>query len=98
MVQLTQSLAADLGPRIRVNIVHPVATETPALRQILDGAPPEMRRSIIDSERLRRSGTPGDIGYSVLYLASPAASWVTGTEMHVDGGPVDENTPMFSDL
>jgi 7-alpha-hydroxysteroid dehydrogenase len=98
LVQLTKSLAADLGPRVRVNIIHPGATETDALRAIFDGAPPEMRQSVIDRARLRRMGTPEDIAHAALYLASPAGSWVTGTELHVNGGAVDEIKPMFADL
>jgi 7-alpha-hydroxysteroid dehydrogenase len=98
LTQLTKSLAADLGPRIRVNIIHPGATETPALRGVLDNAPPEMRQTMIEHTRLRRNGTPEDVAYAALYLASSASSWVTGTELDVSGGPVDEIRPMFPDL
>lgn len=98
LTQMTKSMAADLGPRIRVNIIHPGATETPALRGILDNAPPEMRQSMLEHTRLRRNGTPEDIGYAALYLASPAGSWVTGTEFHVNGGAVDEIKQNFPDL
>jgi 7-alpha-hydroxysteroid dehydrogenase len=98
LTQLTKSLAADLGPRVRVNIIHPGATETPALRGVLDNAPPEMRLSMIERTRLRRNGTPDDIACAALYLASPASAWVTGTELHVNGGAVDEISSRFPDL
>ena len=98
LVQLTKSMAADLGPKIRVNLIHPGATETHALRQILDNAPPEMRQSMIERTRLRRNGTPEDIANAALYLASPAASWITGVLLDVNGGPVDEFRSMFPDL
>ena len=98
LAQLTKSMAADLGPKIRVNLIHPGATETHALRQILDNAPPEMRQSMIDRTRLRRNGTPEDIANAALYLASPAASWITGVLLDVNGGPVDEFRSMFPDL
>jgi 7-alpha-hydroxysteroid dehydrogenase len=97
LTQLTKSLAADLGPRIRVNIIHPGATETPALRGVLDNAP-EMRQIMIERTRLHRNGTPEDIANAALYLASPASSWVTGTELHVSGGSVDEIRQQFPDL
>jgi 7-alpha-hydroxysteroid dehydrogenase len=98
LTQMTRSLAADLGPRIRVNAILPNAVETPALRRALDAQPPDLRQSMIEHTRLRRNGTPADIANAALYLASPAASWVTGTLLDVNGGPVDEIRPMFPDL
>jgi len=97
LTQMTRSMAADLGPRIRVNAILPNAVETPALRKALDGRP-ELRQSMIERTRLRRNGTPGDIARAALYLASPAPSWVTNTLLDVNGGPVDEITQMFPDL
>jgi 7-alpha-hydroxysteroid dehydrogenase len=57
-----------------------------------------MRQIIIDHTRLRRTGTPEDIAYAAVYLASPAASWVTGTLLDINGGPVDEIMPASPDL
>jgi 7-alpha-hydroxysteroid dehydrogenase len=48
--------------------------------------------------RMRRLGTPRDIGLAAVYLASPAASWMTGVLLDVDGGTVGEMNPMFPDL
>jgi 7-alpha-hydroxysteroid dehydrogenase len=96
--ELTTSLAAELGPRIRVNSIRPGATETPALRDVLDSRPPELREMMIQRTRLRRNGTPEDIAAAAVYLASPAASWITGAILDVNGGPVDEMSPMFPDL
>jgi 7-alpha-hydroxysteroid dehydrogenase len=90
MAQFTRLLAADLGPKIRVNAIAPAAVETPGLREVFDRQAPGMREMIVENMRLRRMGTPEDVAYAALYLASPAASWVTGTILDIDGGPVDE--------
>ena len=96
--QLTRSMAADLGPRIRVNALLPGAVETAALREYFDTKNPGLRQTLIEHTRLRRNATPEDIADAALYLASPAASWVTGTLLEIDGGPVDEIRRMYPDL
>lgn len=98
LTYMTQSMAADLGPRIRVNAIQPGATETPALKEILDAADPSFRSTMVERTRLRRNGTVEDIGNAAVYLASPAASWVTGKLLQVDGGAVDEWRQRFPDL
>jgi NAD(P)-dependent dehydrogenase (short-subunit alcohol dehydrogenase family) len=82
--------------KIRVNGIVPGAVETPGLRKVFDTRAQGMRQTIIDHTRLRRTGTPEDIAHAAVYLASPAASWITGTLLDINGGPVDEivqNTP-----
>jgi 7-alpha-hydroxysteroid dehydrogenase len=98
LAQLTRLMAADLGPKIRVNAIVPAAVETPGLREVFEKRAPEMRQTILDHTRLRRMGTPEDIAYAALYLASPAASWITGTLLDINGGPVDEIAPVAPDL
>ena len=98
LVQLTRSMAADLGPRIRVNALLPGPIETPALRDVLTNRDPALRESIVEHTRMRRMGTTNDVAYAALYLASPAASWVTATLLDVNGGPVDEIISMVPDL
>lgn len=82
----TQSLALELGPEgIRVNVVAPETT---------DSAQVPLDRMIHESQRhhiprwipLGRFGKPSDIAGCVLFLASPLASWVSGTVIHADGG------------
>jgi 7-alpha-hydroxysteroid dehydrogenase len=97
LTQLTKSLAADLGPKIRVNGINPGAIETPFIKQFLDDAP-ELREAMVENTRLRRNGTPNDIATAALYLTSPASSFVTGTMLDVSGGAVDEYRAMFPDL
>jgi 7-alpha-hydroxysteroid dehydrogenase len=97
LTQFTKTLAADVGPKIRVNGVNPGAIETPFIKEFLDGAP-ELRDTMVERTRLRRNGTPRDIAAAVLYLASPASSFVTGAMLDVTGGAVDEYRAMFPDL
>jgi 7-alpha-hydroxysteroid dehydrogenase len=98
VTQLTKSMAADLGPHIRVNGIHPGPIETAFIREFLDNGPPELRTAMINRTRLRRNGSPADVANAAIYLASPAAAWVTGTMLEVNGGPVDELQAMFPDL
>jgi 7-alpha-hydroxysteroid dehydrogenase len=98
LAQLTRLMAADLGPKIRVNALSPGAVETPGLREVFERRAPEMRQIIVDHTRLRRMGTPEDVAYAALYLASPAASWITGKILELDGGTVDEIMPNGPDL
>jgi 7-alpha-hydroxysteroid dehydrogenase len=97
LTQMTKSLAADVGPKIRVNGVNPGAIETPFIKEFFDSAP-DLRDAMVERTRLRRNGTPRDIASAVQYLASPASSFVTGAMLDVSGGSVDEYRAMFPDL
>lgn len=83
LCHLTRNLAADLAPKVRVNAVAPGAIATDALETVLDD---ELRKKMIDGTPLRRLGRVEDIAAAVLYLASPAGSYVTGRILEVDGG------------
>jgi 7-alpha-hydroxysteroid dehydrogenase len=96
--QLTLSMAADLGPRIRVNALLPAQVETEQFREYLHTKDPHLLETLIERTRMRRNATPHDVAYAAVYLASPAASWVTGILHHVDGGAVDEIRSMGPDL
>jgi 7-alpha-hydroxysteroid dehydrogenase len=98
MAQFTRLLAADLGPKIRVNAIAPAAVETPGLREVFDKHGAGMREIVTQHMRLRRMGTPADVAYAALYLASPAAAWITGTILDIDGGRVDEIAQKTPDL
>ncbi|MCU1396717.1 MAG: short-chain dehydrogenase [Ilumatobacteraceae bacterium] len=80
----TKLLAADLAPRIRVNAVAPGSIHTESLEVIMRD--PEVRKAIEDATPLRRLGVADDIAAAVLYLCSPASSYMTGQSLHVDGG------------
>jgi 7-alpha-hydroxysteroid dehydrogenase len=97
LAHLTRLMAADLGPKVRVNALVPAAVETPGLREVFDRRP-GLRETVESRSRLRRIGTPEDIAYAAVYLASPAASWITGSLLDINGGVVDEFTEVAPDL
>lgn len=80
---LTRILAADLSPHIRVNGIAVGSVETDAIATVLTD---ELRERMEAGTPLRRLGTPEDIAATVLYLASPAGSYLTGKLLEVDGG------------
>jgi 7-alpha-hydroxysteroid dehydrogenase len=90
---MTRLLACEWAPQIRVNALAVGATVTEALGSFLK-AMPEMQRQMTAMTPLGRLGTPEDIALAVLYLASPAGSWITGKVFEVDGGTVASNWPV----
>jgi 3-oxoacyl-[acyl-carrier protein] reductase len=84
IISLTRCLAQELAPRIRVNCIAPGAIENEwALRR-----PESFRKRIEQGIPMQRWGTPEDIVAAALFLASPAASFITGQILLVDGGDV----------
>ena len=82
--QYTRLAAQDLAPRIRVNAVAVGSTATSALEIVLTND--ELRTAMEDSTPLRRIGNPDEIAAAIVFLASPAGSYVTGEVLKVDGG------------
>jgi NAD(P)-dependent dehydrogenase (short-subunit alcohol dehydrogenase family) len=89
-------MAASFGPRIMVNGIMPGIIETEAKAVV--GQHQGVLDQLLSQTRMRRLGSPRDIGLAVVHLASPAAAWVTGVLPDVDGGTVGEMNPMFPDL
>ncbi len=84
---LTATLATELGPDIRVNAVAPGAVPTDIFYEVMEMTPDDVPQYAKDTGvPLERLGTPADIASAVLYLVSPAASWVTGEIITVSGG------------
>lgn len=83
--KMTEYLAMDLGPQIRVNAVGPGAIKTAALATVLT---PEIEKAMVRNTPLGVLGEPDDIAAAVLYLCSPAAKWVSGQILFVNGGGV----------
>ncbi len=89
VIQLTKAMALDHGQQnIRVNCVCPGDTDTPMLRREAEQLGEPIDRFLMEAAArpLPRIGVPEDVAQAVLYLASDAASFVTGASLVVDGG------------
>lgn len=83
----SRAMAVELAPdKIRVNVVNPVAGDTPLLAEFMGSDTPEMRAKFIASIPLGRLSKPIDIANACLYLASDEAEFITGACLEVDGG------------
>src|SRR5690606_28343259 len=84
LVTLTRVLAAELGPRnVRVNAIAPASVPTPGALGLNDREEYERRKRTIP---LRRLGSEEDNANACVFLLSPAASFINGEILHVDGG------------
>lgn len=87
VVQLTRQMAVDYGPfGIRVNAVCPGTTLTPMIERLFEDMPEGARAEIEELHPLGRFAQPCEIARAIAYLASDAASFVTGAILPVDGG------------
>jgi len=88
-VQLARALALDWAPEgIRVNAICPGIVDTPMLKQFIDAMPDPAasRREHERAQPLGRLATPAEVASVVLFLATPAAGFITGVALPVDGG------------
>jgi NAD(P)-dependent dehydrogenase (short-subunit alcohol dehydrogenase family) len=87
VVGLTRSLAHEYGPRrVRVNAIAPGYHRTDMTRIFWESE--ELSRKIVSRSALGRWGEAGDLAGAAVFLASPAAAFVTGVTLPVDGGYV----------
>lgn len=87
MITVSKAMAVELAPdRIRVNVINPVAGDTPLLATFMGEDTPEKRAQFIGSIPLGRFSQPRDIANAALYLASDEADFITGACLEVDGG------------
>ncbi|GAC1461289.1 MAG: SDR family oxidoreductase [Chamaesiphon sp.] len=85
---LTRNMAIDYGPTIRVNSIAPGWIWTPLIENLFKGYddPAGMVKKVSERQVMKRMGVPEDVGYAAAFLASDEASFITGTELFVDGG------------
>lgn len=86
LLGLTRALAVELSPQnVRVNAIAPGWIETDMSRGALENDPAREQK-ILGRTPMNRLGEPLDIGYAAVFLCSPAAKFVTGVILPVDGG------------
>lgn len=85
LVQLMRAAAAELGPSgVRLNAIAPGIVDTPLTAQIREN--PEWFEAYSSKSALGRWSRPDELAGAVVYLASDASSFVTGSQLFVDGG------------
>ncbi|MGW3037706.1 SDR family oxidoreductase [Streptomyces sp. NPDC001178] len=82
LLHLTQQLAGELAPKVRVNSVSPGLVRTEMARFVWEPGEKELAAGL----PLGRIGEPEDVARAVVWLASDAAQWITGADLLVDGG------------
>lgn len=90
LIHMTRLMASELAPDVRVNGIAPGSIMTDALSGLLDE--PSLQK-MCDHTPMKKLGETDDIALAALYLASPAAKWVTGKILEVDGGTETTNMP-----
>ena len=81
---MTRDLAAEFSPKVRINGIGVGGVDTDNLKFVLQNE--DLTRQFNEGTPMVRPGQPEDIAAFALYLASPAASWVTGKIFQIDGG------------
>jgi len=85
IASMAKNMAIDLSPKkIRVNCILPATTDTPLIHT--PNVTQEDLDNIVKQFPLKRLGKPEDIADGIIYLLSDASSWVTGTDLVIDGG------------
>lgn len=86
LVAMTRAMAVELGPRgVRVNAVLPAATETPMLRDGFKNNP-EGFAELAAMHPIGRIASPEEIAEFIYFLSTPAAGFITGSALQIDGG------------
>lgn len=85
LLHMSKSIAAMSGPHVRANsiVIGSVDNGEATLKA---GYDPEMLRRLAESFVMKRRGAPYDIAYAFNFLLSPAAAWITGVQLDVNGG------------
>lgn len=92
--QATRMMAMEYAPRVRVNAIRVGAIQTENMKENLLAVTPGIGAKLAAWTPVGRLGVPEDIAAAVLYLVSPASSYMTGKILDVDGGLVMERSAM----
>jgi NAD(P)-dependent dehydrogenase (short-subunit alcohol dehydrogenase family) len=84
LIHVTKQLALEMGPKVRVNAVAPGVVRT----RLAEALWKEHEAAVSETTPLGRIGEPEDVGSAVAFLASDAASWITGETLVIDGGQI----------
>ena len=82
LIHLTEELAVELAPRVRVNAVAPAVVKTRFATALYEGR----EEQVAATYPMRRLGVPEDVAGAVSFLCSPDAAWITGQTLVSDGG------------
>jgi 3-oxoacyl-[acyl-carrier protein] reductase len=83
IIGFSKSMAREIGSRsITVNVIAPGFIQT----DMTDSLEEQQREKMLEQIPLNRLGVPQDVSNAVLFLASPAGSYITGETLHVNGG------------
>lgn len=88
---LARTLAAELAPHVRVNVIAPSLTDTPLAQSLTQN--PKMKEAIEGMHPLPRLGTADEMAQAAAFLLSDNAGWITGQILHVDGGRFSVEKP-----
>ncbi|MEU4222858.1 SDR family NAD(P)-dependent oxidoreductase [Nonomuraea sp. NPDC026600] len=87
VIALTLQLVVEGGPYgIRANVISPGLIETPNTAPLLADPPERLRRLVLDRIPLARHGRPEDVVNAAVFLASDESSWISGSNIVIDGG------------
>ncbi|MFD7239557.1 3-oxoacyl-ACP reductase FabG [Streptomyces syringium] len=85
VISLAKTLSLEVAPRgIRVNVVAPGFIDTDMVKKV----PPARLKEALQAIPLGRTGTPAEVAQATVFMASPAASYITGKVLTVDGGMI----------
>ncbi|XVV11973.1 SDR family oxidoreductase [Actinoplanes sp. CA-131856] len=82
LIHLTEELAVELAPKVRVNAVAPAVVKTRFASALYDGR----EEKVAAAYPLARLGVPEDVAGAVAFLCSPDSAWITGQTVVIDGG------------
>jgi citronellol/citronellal dehydrogenase len=96
LLELTKTLAIEWGPKVRLNCVAPGPIQTDAFKSTYH---PEIE-TLCEGIPMPRFGSPEEVAYATVFLASPAASWITGEVLYVAGGQqlYGRNQALFDEM